>query len=170
MPGLNGIHGTGRPMKKSWLLLSHTVVLLAGFALGIYLLPILTAPTPPSLASVQALAGQSDYRGNFRRDLAGSDVLHWGEGEVSVGRKAIVLAGKISPGPDYKLYLVPAFVENEEQFLKLKAQSLRVGDIKTFENFVVPVPDGVDIDRYSTVLVWCETFSEFISAAKYRQQ
>ncbi len=156
-------------MKKALLLLaSHLAVLLAGFALGIYLLPILTAPMTPSAALVQAVAGGSDFRGTFRRDLAGSDLLHWGEGEVSVGRKAIALMGKVSPGPDYKLYLVPEFVENEAQFLKLKASSARLGDIKTFENFIVPVPDGVDVTQYTTVLVWCETFSEFISAAKYR--
>ncbi len=156
-------------MKKALLLLaSHLVVLLAGFALGIYLLPILTAPMTPSAALVQAVAGGSDFRGKFRRDLAGSDLLHWGEGEVSVGRKAIALMGKVSPGPDYKLYLVPEFVENEAQFLKVKARSARLGDIKTFENFIVPVPDGVDVTQYTTVLVWCETFSEFISAAKYR--
>lgn len=156
-------------MKKALLLLvSHLAVLLAGFVLGIYLLPILTAPAPPSVAIVQAIAGTSDFRAQFRRDLAGSDLLHWGEGEVSVGKQTIALIGKISPGPDYKLYLVPEFVENEAQFLKLKARSARLGDIKTFENFIVPVPDGVDVAQYTTVLVWCETFSEFISAAKYR--
>ena len=156
-------------MKKILLLIaSHAAVLLAGFVLGIYLLPILTAPQPPSLASIMAIAGNSEFKGNFRRDLQGSDLLHWGEGEISVGRQAVALMGKIAPGPDYKLYLVPEFVENEAQFLKLKARSVRVGDIKTFENFVVPVPEGVDITAYTTVLVWCETFSEFISAAKYR--
>ncbi|MGQ2981198.1 MAG: DM13 domain-containing protein, partial [Polaromonas sp.] len=87
---------------------------------------------------------------------------------VSVGRQAIALMGKVSPGPNYKLYLVPEFVENEAQFLALKSRSQRVGDIKTFENFIVAVPEGVDVAQYSTVLVWCETFSEFISAAKYR--
>ncbi len=50
----------------------------------------------------------------------------------------------------------------------MKSRSQRVGDIKTFENFIVPVPEGVDVAQYTTVLVWCETFSEFISAAKYR--
>lgn len=156
-------------MKKALLLLvSHLAVLLAGFVLGIYLLPILTAPTPPSVAIVEAIAGTSDFRAQFRRDLAGSDLLHWGEGEISVGKQTIALIGKVSPGPDYKLYLVPEFVENEAQFLKLKARSARIGDIKTFENFIVPVPGGVDVAQYTTVLVWCETFSEFISAAKYR--
>ncbi len=155
-------------MKKILLLASHLAMLLVGFAAGIYWLPILTAPAPPSAAVVQAIAGKSDFRGQFRRDLAGSDLLHWGEGEISVGKQSIALMGKVSPGPDYKLYLVPEFVENEAQFLKLKARSARVGDIKTFENFIVPVPDGVDVAQYTTVLVWCETFSEFISAAKYR--
>ncbi|MES2688360.1 MAG: DM13 domain-containing protein [Pseudomonadota bacterium] len=156
-------------MKKAlFLLISHLAVLLAGFVLGIYLLPILTAPTPPSVAIVQAIAGKSDFRAQFRRDLAGSDLLHWGEGEISVGKQTIALIGKVSPGPDYKLYLVPEFVENEAQFLKVKSRSARLGDIKTFENFIVPVPEGVDVTQYNTVLVWCETFSEFISAAKYR--
>lgn len=150
------------------LVASHLVVLLLGFALGIYLLPILTAPMTPSAAIVQAIAGKSEFSGQFRRDLLGSDLLHWGEGEVSVGKQAIALMGKIAPGPDYKLYLVPEFVENEEQFLRVKSRSVRVGDIKTFENFIVPVPEGIDVAQYNTVLVWCETFSEFISAAKYR--
>jgi hypothetical protein len=45
---------------------------------------------------------------------------------------------------------------------------VRVGDVKTFDNFIVPVPADVDPARYSTVIVWCETFSQFITAARYR--
>jgi hypothetical protein len=155
---------------KKWLLLatSHLAVLLIGFVAGIYVLPILTAPVAPSSALVQSIAGNADFSGQFRRNLAGSDLLHWGDGEISVGKKTIALMGKVSPGPDYKLYLVPEFVENEAQFLKLKSRSVRIGDIKTFENFIVPIPDGVDVAQYTTVVVWCETFSEFISAATYR--
>lgn len=156
-------------MRKFLLLTaSHGVVMLAGFVLGVYLLPILTAPAAPTAAQVQAVAGQADFRGSFRRDLQGSDLLHWGEGEISVGRQAIALKGKVAPGPDYKLYLVPEFVEDEAQFLRLKSRAVQLGDIKTFENFIVPLPPGVDVTQYTTVLVWCETFSEFISAAKYR--
>ena len=44
----------------------------------------------------------------------------------------------------------------------------RVGDVKTFDGFVVPVPDGIDIRHHTTVIVWCETFGQFISAARYR--
>ena len=42
------------------------------------------------------------------------------------------------------------------------------GAEKTFKNFIVPLPDGVDAGRYTSVVVWCETFSQFITAARYR--
>ena len=44
----------------------------------------------------------------------------------------------------------------------------RVGEVKTFDNFIVPLPDAIEPSRYNTVIVWCETFSQFITAAKYR--
>ena len=43
-----------------------------------------------------------------------------------------------------------------------------LGDVKTFDGFLLNVPEDVDIGAYTTVLVWCETFGEFIAAAKYR--
>jgi hypothetical protein len=156
-------------MKKLLLLLaSHLAVLVVGFGLGIYALPILTAPPAPSAAEVHAHAAQAAFKGQFRRDLKDSDMLHWGEGELSVGPTAIALMGEIAPGPAYKLYLSPEFVETEADFHRLKAGMLRVGDVKTFKNFIVPLPEGVDLTRYNTAIVWCESFSQFISAAKYR--
>ena len=52
--------------------------------------------------------------------------------------------------------------------LRIKSKLVRVGDVKTFENFIIAVPESVDPAAYNTVVVWCETFSMFISAAKYR--
>jgi hypothetical protein len=155
-------------MKALVLVATHGLALLVGFAIGIYALPILTAPDAPSPAQVQAAAADAVFKGEFRRDLADSDALHWGEGTVSVGARAIALAGRIAPGPDYKLYLSPEFVETEAEFARLKPQMVRVGDVRTFENFVVPVPAGIDPARYTTVIVWCESFSQFITAARYR--
>ena len=155
-------------MKTLLLVVSHALALAIGFATGIYALPILTAPKAPSAAEVRSAAGVAEYTGRFNRDLKGSDFLHWGEGTVSVSREAIALMGKVAPGPDYKLYLAPAFVDTKEGFLAFKARSVRVGDVKTFENFIVPVPQSIDVSQYDTVVVWCETFSMFISAAKYR--
>jgi hypothetical protein len=40
--------------------------------------------------------------------------------------------------------------------------------VRTFENFVVPVPASIDVAHYDTVIVWCESFGQFITAARYR--
>ena len=154
--------------RRLLLIASHGLALLVGFAAGIYALPILIAPMAPSIAEALSQAGQAEFRGHFRRELKDSDALHWGEGEVAVGRRHITLVGRIAPGPDYKLYLSPEFVETEADFLRLKPRMQRVGDVKTFENFSVAVPEGVDPARYDTVIVWCETFSQFITASRYR--
>ncbi len=150
------------------LLASHALALLVGFGAGIYVLPILTAPTGPSAEQVAQAAVGGTYRGEFRRDLKDSDPLHWGEGTVSLTPQQIVFTGRLAPGPDYKLYLSPEFVETEADFERLKPTMLRVGDVKTFENFIVALPTGTDPARYTSVIVWCETFNQFITAARYR--
>lgn len=156
-------------MKRIVLLaLSHAIAAAAGFAAGIYALPILVAPPAPSASELKSQAAQAAYTGRFRRDLKDSDLLHWGEGTVSVGRQSVSFVGKLAPGPDYKLYLSPEFVETEADFKRLKERMVRVGDVKTFESFVVPLPASVDPVRYNTVIVWCETFAQFITAARYR--
>lgn len=150
------------------LLATHAAVAAAGFGAGIYVLPILIAPTAPAAGEVTAAAARATFTGTFRRDLKDSDALHWGEGLVSVGPDSITLLGRLAPGPDYKLYLSPEFVETKADFQRLKPRMVRVGDVRTFENFVVAVPAGVDPSGYSAVVVWCETFSQFITAARYR--
>ena len=153
-----------------WLVLSgtHLAALAVGFALGIYLLPVLIAPEGPDKAEIAAAADTAEFRAEFTRELKGSDFLHWGEGAVAVAADKIVHEGKLAPGPDYKLYLTTKFVEDEAQFEAIKADAVRIGDIKTFNGFIIDVPPGADVAAYTTVVVWCETFSEFITAAKYR--
>lgn len=155
-------------MKALLLITSHLLVGLIGFAAGIYVLPILTAPPPPAMAEVQAVAARAQFSGEFRRDLQDSDALHWGEGKVSIGRDAISLQGRVAPGPDYRLYLSPEFVETEADFARLKGSMVQVGDVKTFENFVVAVPPSIDPAAYNSVIIWCEAFGEFITAARYQ--
>ena len=150
------------------LFISHAAVAFAGFALGIYVLPILVAPPPPPPAEVASTAARAEFKAQFRRDLPGSDALHWGEGTVFVGRNAISLKGKVAPGPDYKIYLSPEYVDTKADFLRVKARAVRVGEVKTFEDFIVPIAASADPTAYNTVVIWCERFEMFITAAKYR--
>lgn len=69
------------------LIATHCAVGVLGFGIGIYALPILTAPSAPSEAAIKVVSSEARYTTQFRRDLKDSDALHWGEGTVSVGPK-----------------------------------------------------------------------------------
>ena len=158
-------------MKKRtilFLFVTHCAIGLFGFGIGIYVLPILTAPAAPTDSQVKEITSQASYTAQFRRDLQDSDMLHWGEGTVSISTRHISFMGKLAPGPDYKLYLSPEFVETEDDFNRLKPDMQRVGDINTFDNFIVEMPPGIDPSKFTSVIVWCEAFSQFIPAGKYR--
>lgn len=142
--------------------------LVIGFALGVYFLPILTEEKGLDSIALAQLEASAERSGTFARDLPGSDAFHWGEGTVRASATRIWLEGRLSPGPDYRLYLTPSLAIDEESFLKIKDQSAQVGEIKAFSNFSLDVPPGVDVSSYKAVLVWCEAFGEFITAAELR--
>lgn len=156
-------------MTKTLLLTAtHIAMLAAGFAAGVYFLPILAAPPAPAQVQLEAALAGAAYRGVFRRDLPGSDPLHWGEGTVAVSATQVTHMGRLAPGPAYRLYLTPRFVDNGDAFLQVKAQSIALGDIKSFGGFIVLVPAGVDPAGFDSLVIWCEAFQQFITAAKYR--
>ena len=157
-------------MKKKIILLisSYIIVFVLGFGLGIYLLPILTSPKSVNIDKIIKLEKNALYKTVFVRDLKGSDLFHWGEADVSVSKNEIIVNGSIAPGPDYKLYLTKEFAGQEEEFLSIKDNSRYVAEVKTFKNFVITVPEDIDINDYNTIVIWCESFSEFITATKYK--
>ena len=157
-------------MKNQKLLFffSHLFVLAVGFGLGVYLLPILTAPKSLEISKIDNLQKEALYKTEFVKDLRGSDLLHWGEAEVTISNQIITIKGSITPGPDYKLYLTNEFVEHEDEFLDIKNDAKYIAEVKTFKNFVIDIPSNIDINNYNTVVIWCERFEEFITAAKYQ--
>lgn len=155
-------------MRVLLLLASHALIGLLGFALGIYLLPILTESPPPDGVAMRAVMDSADYSAEVRRDLPGSDALHWGEGRLYLSEKAIAFAGRLAPGPDYKLYLSPGPVGNEEDFQRLRPRLRRVADITGFSGFLVHLPSDLRLADYSSAVVWCESFGAFITSAVYR--
>jgi len=147
---------------------THLLAVVVGVALGIYLLPILTAPESPADELVQATADVAQFEGEVRRDLEDSDALHWGEGTLFIGPDSIAFEGRLAPGPDYRLYLSPKFVETEAAFEALKPEMVQVGFVRTFENFMLAVPESVDPAKFKAAIVWCESFGQFITAASYQ--
>ncbi|MDH3219814.1 MAG: DM13 domain-containing protein [Gammaproteobacteria bacterium] len=149
-------------------LITHGIALAIGFVLGIYLLPVLIAPEAPSDEAVSSSASEAIFRARFYRDLPGSDFLHWGDGEVAISDKQISFLGSIAPGPDYQLYLTPVPALNEQEFLAIKSESARIGAVRTFDNFMLDIPPTIRPAEYRALVIWCETFGEFITAASYR--
>ena len=56
----------------------------------------------------------------------------------------------------------------QSDFLSIKKSAQYVGEVKTFSNFIVEIPSQVSVNDYNTIVIWCEAFNEFITAAKYR--
>ncbi len=81
----------------------------------------------------------------------------------------LLAVSRLAPGPDYRLYLSPKFVETEADFELLKPEMVQVGLVQTFENFMVAVPESVDPGEFNAAIVWCESFGQFITAAAYQQ-
>jgi hypothetical protein len=155
-------------MKKAFLLFTHCLMLVLGFAAGVYFLPIVTQPPAPGEQAIGEVATKALFTGHFERDLSGSDALHYGDGNLYISDKAISFEGKLAPGPDYHLYLSPVFVEDKAAFLEHKAAMKQVGEVRTFNNFLLPLPESVNPGDFNTVVIWCETFNMFITAGQYQ--
>ena len=141
-----------------------------GFGLGVYFLPIIVADAPAEEAVLQAEEREAEFQAVFTKDLPGSDFAHWGEGTLLLSEERVTLMGEVSPGPDYRLYLAPQYADDEESFLRIKNRSLQVASIKGFKDFSYPIPSGIDIDDYRAVVIWCERFSEFITAGRLTER
>ena len=96
----------------------------------------------------------------------GSDALHWEDGKLMINATRVWLDGEISPGPDYRLYLVDDYVDTGADFLAIKAQARQVGPIKVFTNFSLDLPADIDSNAFDAVVIWCEAFGQFITAAR----
>ena len=155
-------------LNNFFLIFSRLAVGAGGFTMGVFTLPILTAPEKPAMEIVDTVIDNAIYKAVFVKQLKGSDFFHWGPGQISISDNKIVFEGKLTPGPDYKLYLIKKFVTDETSFLKEKNDSLLLGDVKSFNDFAVSLPQNVNLNVYTSIVIWCEAFYKFITSAQYR--
>ena len=155
-------------MKKIIVISTYLITLMIGFGLGVYFLPIIIAEKSQSIQEIEKIKKQATYETEFNRGQRGSDFFHWGEGKVYISNQYISFKGQISPGPDFKIYLLKNYVEHEDEFIPIKSEAILVSDLKLFENFVIKIQQNVNVSNYNTILIWCEKFREFITSAKYK--
>ena len=159
-------------MDKGHFLAGLMIGGVVGFGAGVYLLPILVAEEGASSTVVTRAQMQELRSGMFRKDIKGSDALHWGKGRLTLSQEEgmyyLTLDGKIAPGPDYRLYLTKEFVMDDVEFLKIKESSVQIAMVKTYENFRYDLPQNVIPSNYKGVVVWCEKFGKFITATELK--
>jgi len=99
-----------------------------------------------------------------------SDPVHWGRGKVSAYERTIFLESdfEVGPGPKYHVYLVPKGNVRREADVK-NTMFIDLGRLRAFKGSQrYPIPAGVDLKKYQSVVIWCEQFGVLISPADLR--
>ena len=137
-----------------------------GVALGFFFLPYVFPPPPAAEQLTEADRAKPVATGTFIH-ADPSDPVHWGKGKVSVYERAVFLEPdfEVGPGPAFHVYLVPAASIRDEAPVK-SAMYVDLGALRAFKGSQrYPVPVGVDLKTYPSVVIWCERFGVLISSA-----
>ena len=144
----------------------------AGFALGIFVYPYIFLADIVSTEKVDDRDARKIAATGTFIHANPNDPIHYGKGKVTAYQGLIHLEGdfEVGPGPKFHVYLVP-----EKNVIPstnvAKTMFVDLGRLKAFkgsQNY--PVPAGVDLARYGSVVIWCEQFGVLISPAALKFQ
>jgi len=143
-----------------------------GFALGIFFYPyIFLADIVASDQVDNQSARQMVATGMFIH-ADPRDPIHYGKGKLTVYQDLVHLDGdfEVGPGPKFHVYLVPE--KNVTPSTNVaRTMYVDLGRLKAFkgsQNY--PVPAGVELAKYGSVVIWCEQFGVLISPAALKLQ
>jgi hypothetical protein len=117
--------------------------------------PAAAGEAPAAPAPAVQLLGSGRFRGIDHRASGGAELVRV-DGEVRLQLRDL----DVQPGPDYRLHLTPG--ETPDGGIELRGLKATRG------NQGYEVPDGADLDRLDTVLIWCRAFSVPVAAAVLR--
>jgi hypothetical protein len=161
-------------MKKNIIIFLVGSVLgtAAGFALGIFVYPFLFLSDIVAQERVDKQATGKPVASGAFLHANPKDPFHYGKGRVTVYQSLLHLENdfEVGPGPKFHVYLVPE--KNVIPSTNVpKTMYVDLGRLKAFkgsQNY--SIPDGVDLSRYSSVVIWCEQFGVLISPAALKFQ
>jgi hypothetical protein len=137
-----------------------------GVALGFFFFPYVFPPPPAAESLTEADRAKLAATGTFIHANP-SDPVHWGKGKVSVYEHAVFLEPdfEVGPGPAFHVLLVPKAQVRSSADVK-EAMYVDLGGLRAFKGSQrYPIPAGVDLKNYPSVVIWCERFSVLISPA-----
>jgi ABC-type antimicrobial peptide transport system permease subunit len=137
-----------------------------GVGLGFFLFPFVFPP-PVATESLRENERSALVASGTFIHANSSDPIHWGRGKVSVYERTVFLEQdfEVGPGPAFHVYLVPkANVRTEADVKDLMYVDL--GGLRAFKGSQrYPIPAGVDLKNFPSVVIWCERFGVLISPA-----
>jgi Electron transfer DM13 len=137
-----------------------------GVALGFFFFPFVFPPPTAMEQLIDIDRSPLTASGTFIHANP-SDPVHWGRGKVSVYERAVFLEGdfEVGPGPAFHVLLVPkAGIRSSsevEATMYVDLGGLRA--LKGSQRY--PIPAGVSLKDYPSVVIWCERFRVLISPA-----
>ncbi|MEQ8428714.1 MAG: DM13 domain-containing protein [Gammaproteobacteria bacterium] len=138
-----------------------------GFALGIFFFPYLFPP--PAINETVADSGSRTVvaSGEFIHANP-ADPVHYGKGGYTLYHDLLHLETnfEVGPGPKYHVYLVP-LDEVKPSSPVDETMYVDLGRLKAFsgsQNY--PVPNGINLQDFGSIVIWCEQFNILISPAK----
>lgn len=139
---------------------------VGGFAGGIFVFPYLFPPPPVNEVVESQIRSAIVASGSFIHANP-SDPVHYGKGRVSVYPKLLHLEAdfEVGPGPKFHVYLVPEANITPDTRVQ-DTMFVDLGRLKAFtggQNY--PIPAGVDLRKFASVVIWCEQFDVLISPA-----
>jgi len=161
-------------MRKSIIifLVGAALGVAGGFALGIFVYPYLFLADIVATDRVdEKTAGKTVATGQFIHANP-KDPIHYGKGTATVRENIVHLGGdfEVGPGPKFHVYLVPEKNVIPSTAVE-KTMFVDLGRLKAFRGSqVYPVPAGVDLSKYGSVVIWCEQFGVLISPAALKFQ
>jgi len=157
------------PWKKYLILFAvgGALGIAGGFALGVFVYPYLFLADIVATEKVDnPVERKTVATGAFIHANPG-DPIHYGRGKVTVYQDLLHLESdfEVGPGPKFHVYLVPE--QNVAPSTNVaRTMYVDLGRLKAFkgsQNY--PVPAGIDLARYPSVVIWCEQFGVLISPA-----
>jgi hypothetical protein len=151
------------------MLLGVAVGAVLGAAAGFFAYPTLYAPYYGKDAVVPVGAGAPRASGQFAQ-AAPADRVRYGSGGVTVGDDRVELGDdfRVAPGPKYHLYLVPERDIDADTRVD-ESMFVDLGPLKAFSGRqAYPVPAGVEVQEYGSVVIWSEQLNALISPAELK--
>jgi hypothetical protein len=140
---------------------------VGGFAVGIFVYPYLFLADVVATEKLDNADEKKVFASGSFIHANSSDPIHYGSGSVTVYDDSVFLGEdfEVGPGPKFHVYLAPNPNVTSSSDVA-DTMFIDLGRLRAFKGSqVYPIPGGVTLSDYGSVVIWCEQFGVLISPA-----